>query len=334
MQGKNAVGSGRLLGPIDGDARMLENRNRSGSRDPALGQLNGIFHVNLGLGYLGPFAVLLAIAAIGFFLFWGSEGIYQYVSFIVFALLASPLVYAAWRTIPTLRDELRIYDGGFIYESRRGEQLCRWDEISDYTSIVDLGKRLKMTSATKNNGEKITFAYRMRGLDVLEYEYHSWITPEETGSVDEIPAQTQTLGAKVASYRIKTGLLLYLPTIAVLFLFLFGLLTFVATYDIFSLAVCAVPPFILFCILAWSLFSDRNDQLTIFDNGFTYKDRKETVSCLWDEIEDYRTITRGDLLTGIKKENGPWIEFAHEMQGLEELQPHLRTVIKWTGPEK
>ncbi len=314
---------------------MLDKRIRSGARNPVLGELKGAFHVKAGLGYLAPFAVLIGIAALGFFLFWGSEGIYRYASFIVFALLASPLLYAAWRTIPTLRDELRIYEGGFIYENRRGPQLCSWDEIGDHTSIVDLGERLKMTSATKKNGEKISFAYKMRGLDVLEYEYQNSLTPAETGSAnDEIPVQAQTLGAMIASYRIKKGLSLYLPAIAVFFLFLFGLLTFVASEDIFSLAVCALPPFILFCVLAWSLFSDRNDELTVFENGFTYKDKKETVSCLWDEIEDYRTTTRGNLLTGIKKENGPWIEFAHEMQGLDELQPHLRTVIKWTGPEE
>jgi hypothetical protein len=316
-------------------ARMLEDGTRSGAGNGHLGKLNGTFRVKLGFGYLGPFTVLLAVAAIGFVLFWGSEGIYRYVSFLVFALLASPLLYAAWRTIPTLRDELRIYDGGFIYESRRGQQSCSWDEIGDHTSIVDFGKRLKMTSATKNNGEKITFAYRMRGLDVLEYEYQNWLMPEESELPGEvIPVEPQTLGVKIGSHRIKKSLSLYLPAIAVFFLFLFGLLTFVASEDIFSLAVCALPPLVLFCVLARTLFTDRNDELTVFENGFTYKDKKETVSCLWDEIEDYRTTTRGNLLTGIKKENGPWIEFAHEMQGLESLQPHLRTVLKWTGPEE
>lgn len=314
---------------------MLDKRIGSGSRNPVLGELKDVFHVKVGLGYLAPFAVLIGLAALGFFLFWGSEGTYRYASFVVFIVLVSPLLYAAWRTVPTLRDELRIYDGGFIYKSRRGQQLCRWDEIGDHTSIVDFGKRLKMTSATKENGEKISFAYKMRGLDVLEYEYQNWLMPEESELPGElVPAEPRTLGVKTGSYRIKKGLSLYLPAIAVFFLFLFGLLTFVASEDIFSLAVCALPPFILFCVLAWTLFTDRNDELTVFENGFTYKDKKETVSCLWDEIEDYRTTTRGGLLTGVKKEKGPWIEFAHEMQGLDDLKPHLRTVIKWTGPEE
>lgn len=314
---------------------MLDKRIGSGSIHAVLGDLKDVFYVKIGLGYLAPFAVLLAIAALGFFLFWASEGIYQYVFFVLFVLLASPLFYAGWRTMPTLSDALRIYENGFVYKSRRGEQSCRWEEISDHTSIVNVGNRLKMTSATMNNGEKISFAYKMRGLDVLEYEYQNWLMPEESELPGEvIPVEPQTLGAKIGSYRIRKGLSLYLPAIAVFFLFLFGVLTFVASEDIFSLAVCALPPFILFCVLAWTLFKDRNDELTVFENGFTYKDKKETLSCLWDEIEDYRTTTRGNLLTGIKKENGPWIEFAHEMQGLDDLRPHLRTVIKWTGPEE
>jgi hypothetical protein len=88
-----------------------------------------------------------------------------------------------------------------------------------------------------------------------------------------------------------------------------------------------------FFVYLWSIISTRKDELKVFENGFTYHTRKELVSCLWDEIEDYSTVRRSTDISGIKKENGPWISLASNMQGIDDLRPHLRTLVKWTGPE-
>jgi hypothetical protein len=54
---------------------------------------------------------------------------------------------------------------------------------------------------------------------------------------------------------------------------------------------------------------------------------------LWHEIIDYQIVRRGPEIAGIKKGDGTWINISTHMQGTDELRPHLRTVIEYTGPE-
>lgn len=304
-----------------------------------LGKPEGTYHVKLGVAYFLPHVGMLVLAGLGYALFAGADPGWQtYVSAVVFLVVSIPFLFMAWRTFPTWRDELAIHENGFAYRSRRALQTCRWDEIEDFTEILDTGNRLKMTSVLKQNGEKITFAYKMRGLDVLSYEYHLVIVGEENEDLgpetDEIPElQDRTFGDLKGTYRVRFSVGYFIPVGATLFLAVFGVTTFVVSREIATFFICALPTSLVFLLLARSSFLDRRDELNIFENGFTYKNRKSTVDCLWEEIEDYK-VTRHGTLTEVKKEDDPWISFANEMQGLDELKPHLKIIVKWTGPEE
>lgn len=318
----------------------MENTGiESQNQNLMLGNEKGKYRVRISPGYFLPHLVVLFFALIGVALFAGADpGWKTYVSAVVLVLFMAPLVFLLWRTVPTLLDELKIFDNGFAYKSRRGLQSCQWSEIKDHSDILDFGNRLKMTSVEKHNKEKISFAYKMRGLDVLYHDYSEYeylqIPEDERATEEDLQSQSQTLGALKATYWVKRGVLDYIPIAAVLFLAVFGVGTFLVSRDVLALFVCSLPPVLAFVMLAWTLISTRRDELKIFENGFTYQTRKGLISCLWDEIEDFSITRRGSTISGIKKEHGPWISFANEMQGLEDLRPYLRTVVKWTGPEE
>jgi len=303
-----------------------------------LGYEKGTYRVRFSLGYFLPHFLALIVAGLGLLIFTGnSSGWKMYVSAVVFLFLLSPFIFLLWRTLPTIFDELKVFDNGFTYKGRRGLQSCLWSQIKDHNDILDLGNRLKITSIEKCNGEKISFAYKMRGLDLLfhtlsDFEYEQ-IPDEEKATAEDLAAEPRTLGPLKATYYVKRRVGDYIPLAAVLFVAVFGVGTFLVSRDILALFVCSLPPVIALVMLAWTLYSSRRDELKIFENGFTYQSRKELISCLWNEIEDYSLERRSSVISGVKKENGPWISFASEMQGLEDLRPYLRTLVKWTGPE-
>ena len=104
-----------------------------------------------------------------------NAGWQRYVSLLVFAVLTTPLLFAIWKTLPHIFDRLSVYENGFVYERRRRSTFnCRWDKIKDFGSVVDTGNRAKITGVEKLSGEKILFAYRMRGLDLLDHEYFEY----------------------------------------------------------------------------------------------------------------------------------------------------------------
>jgi hypothetical protein len=316
---------------VSGKTAILHNEN-----DPVLGGLKGRFRVKLGIWYFLPHLVLLLLSLTGFAIFWGSNAGWQrYVSLGVFLLFTAPLVFAIWKTIPRLRDKLSVYDNGFTYRRGRRVFFCPWDEIKDVSEILDLDDRLKITSVTKSNGERIEFAYKMRGLDVLSYEYHLFQNKDDLddGVESDSVAPIYSLGNRIETFRSKHGWGTFLPLGAVLFVAAFGSLAAVASKDVFSVAVCAGPPILLFLGLLWTVVHDWNDELTVYENGFSYATSKGIVNCAWEEIEDYSQARRSADLTGVKKSDGTWIRFAGDMQGLELIQPHIRKVIKWTAPE-
>jgi len=133
-------------------------------------------------------------------------------------------------------------------------------------------------------------------------------------------------------------LLDYVPLAMLFFLACFGVLIYVASRDILSIFVCSLPLVLIFLLVARSTFRERRDELKIFENGFTYIDRKLTVNCLWNEVDDYSQTTGAfggaEKLTSIRKSDGTWIPIATNMQGEDQLWPHMRIVPKWDGPEK
>ena len=303
-----------------------------------LGAEKGVYRVKFSLGYFLPHLGLLFIAGLGVVIFLGASGWKTYVSAVIMVLFCSPIVFVLWKTLPGIRDRLTIFENGFTYESRGRIHSCLWSEIKNSDEILDTGNRLKTTSIEKRNKEKIIFAYKMRGLDVISHllsdrEYDQLPVSEKATPAD-IAAQPKTLGPLKATYHVKRKVWDYVPLGAVLFVAVFGVGTFLASRDILALFVCSLPPVIGFALLVWTYISDRKDELKVFENGFSYQTRKDLVSCLWDEIEDYSVVRRSNDISAVKKENGPWINFANNMQGIDDLLPHVRTLIKWTGPEE
>jgi hypothetical protein len=304
--------------------------------------LAGTYRVKLNAAYFLPHAGLASLALLGFAILWGASGWKVYVSAVVFVLLSAPLLFILWRTIPTWRDELQVYENGFTYKSRKGLQTCLWKQISYAGGELDTGNRLKFTSVEKRGGEKIDLAYKMRGRDLLDHLYsdyeYSLIPASEKATPADLAAEPRTLGALVNTYHVKMGILDYLPLFLLFFLTCFGVVVYIASRDILSIYVCSLPPVLIFLLMVRMTFSERGDELNVFENGFTYLDRRSTVSCLWSEIEDYSQTSGAfggaEKLTSIKKANGPWIPIANNMQGKDQLWPHLGTVIKWEAPEE
>ena len=317
--------------------------NKGGhTNEEPLGQLNAIFHVKFNAAYFIPHAALSLLALLGFAIFWGASGWKVYVSAAVFALFSLPFLYAVWLTIPTLWDELRVYENGFTYSSRRGLQTCVWKQIVDVGGEVDTGNRSKFTSVTKRNGERIVFAYKMRGRDLLDHLYSEYefskLPASEKATAADLAAEPRTLGVLKNTYHVKMGMLDYLPLAILLFLACFGALMYVASREVWTIFLCAGPLVLIFILMLRISLGERSDELNVFENGFTYVDRKSSVSCLWSEIEDFSRaggpFGGADNLTGIKKENGPWISIASNMQGKAELWPHVKTDLKWQGTEE
>jgi hypothetical protein len=173
----------------------------------------------------------------------------------------------------------------------------------------------------------------MRGLDVLSYEYHLYETRDLDEANQDRPVDRE-LGPTLGVYRVRHGLGSFLPLGAVLFLFAFGSISLVAVPDVVGKVACMGIPSIVFLIVLWSMIGEWREEMTLHHNGFSYKTRKGIVICSWDEIVDYSKTTRGGILTGVKKDDGTWIGFANEMQGLDLIEPHLRKVIEWKGPEE
>ncbi len=312
-------------------------------KDLSLGELQGVFHVKLGLGYLVPHIALLAVALLGLAIYLGADpGWKTYVSAVAFALLTAPFLFALWKTVPTWMDELSVYEKGFVYKNRSGLSSCAWGQIKDSGGVLDAGNRLKITSVEKRDGEKIAFAYKMRGLDLLDHLYAEYefdkIPDSEKATLADLSAEPKTLGTLKHAYYVKMGFLDYIPLVMLFFLAVFGVMIYATSKDILALFVCSLPLVLIFALVLRSTFGDRRDVLTIYENGFTYSDRKSLETCLWNEIEDYDQTSGAfggaDKLTSIKKEKGPWILLATNMQGKADLWPHLRTVVKYDGPEK
>ena len=300
-----------------------------------LGAVRGTYKVRLSIGYFLPLIGLLLFALLGFAIWWGSdEGWQRYVTFFVFLLFMAPFVWAIWKTLPRAFDRLSIYDNGFVYERGRKLASCKWDEIKDVTEILDLGDRLKITAVRRIHGAPISFAYKMRGLDVLSHEYNLYETRDLDDSGPVEPPSNRELGRALGVYRVRHGFESFLPLGAVLFLFAVGSISLVAVPDILGKVVCTGIPGIVFAVVLWSVISEWNEKMTVHENGFTYKCRKGTVDCTWEEIADYSMTTRGGTLTGVKTADGTWIGIAGDMQGTDLIKPHLRKVIEWQGPEE
>ncbi|HQX55508.1 MAG TPA: hypothetical protein PLP07_06245 [Pyrinomonadaceae bacterium] len=308
----------------------------------SLGELKGVFRVRMGLTYFLPHFGLFCVALIGFAIYYGAPaGWKSYVSALVFLLFSLPLAFILWKTIPSLFDQLTVYQNGFTYKTRRGLQSCTWPQIKDQSATLDTGDRMKMTSVEKRGGEMIVFAYKMRGLDLLdhlyaEYEFDKIPQAEKATSAD-LADEPTSLGELKGTFRVGRKAFDFVPLALVALIAGFGILLTAVNLAVVTFFVCTVPLMIPFLIIARTMIIERRDVMQIYENGFKYFDKKSETSCLWSEIADYN-IARGPFggiegLTGIKKNDGNWVAIAGNMQGLDKLAPHLRKTLTWNGTE-
>jgi hypothetical protein len=269
----------------------------------------------------------------------GSQGGQRVGLFVVAAVLTTPMGPVLWVTVRSFTDKLTIYpDEGFEYRRWGRVHAFRWDDIADVTYAETPDRRLVATGVIPRAGGEFRFARRMLGLDLLGQEYADWMAVEEDDDEqdeeepedDEQDASDQDLGPIVGIYRVRNGCTGFLIVGAVASLAGLTLLFVIAEPGIGSL-ICFAPFGIATAVLVWGMVTNRNDELTIYQNGFTYRDRKGTQQCLWEEIEDFRMTSNGVDLVALKKMDGPWISFAGAMTGMDQLKPHRQRMIPWVG---
>ncbi|KXK02908.1 MAG: hypothetical protein UZ17_ACD001001356 [Acidobacteria bacterium OLB17] len=142
-------------------------------KDPshALGVETGVYRVKFGFAYFGMYALCLALSGLGILMFMGVASVGEKIGAAIFTVFLSlPLVFLVLRTVPAIFDELRVFENGFTYKSRKGIATCLWSQVKDRAGILDVDNRIKVASVEKRNKEKIVFAFGMRGLDVIARE--------------------------------------------------------------------------------------------------------------------------------------------------------------------
>lgn len=114
---------------------------------------------------------------------------------------------------------------------------------------------------------------------------------------------------------------------AILFLlFLGGIVAYRASGDFWTLPVCALPFFLLFCGVIWSIFGVRRSELRIYENGFSFRGRKNFQTCLWSELHFYdfrelnelekeETNKKNRPLGYVVKQSGEKIDFGLYLTG-------------------
>ncbi len=126
---------------------------------------------------------------------------------------------------------------------------------------------------------------------------------------------------------------------ATLFLFLLGIGTFIGSESYWTIPFCVLPSFLPVCLIVWSIFSNKNDELRIYQNGFTYKSRKKLQTCLWEQIKTYnlrpgeqretREIEQAIFpLESVEKKNGELIGFAPALRGTNDIAGHYQDFLK------
>lgn len=148
---------------------------------------------------------------------------------------------------------------------------------------------------------------------------------------DEVFGELQSI-QRVKRSKAETILILSV----LLFLLIFGFITYIASEDIWTLPFCVVIPFLLLLLVVRHTFSTRNDELKIYQNGFTYKSSGKYQACLWSEIESLEHINtrhrnaleieQGILpLESVTKRGGEIIVFTNDLSGTTEIETRFKS---------
>lgn len=132
-------------------------------------------------------------------------------------------------------------------------------------------------------------------------------------------------------YKVRRGCTdKFLAPAVLLFLVVFGVITYLSSNDWLTIPCCVALPVLLFAMASWQLFTTRGDELRIYENGFSYKSGRNLQACLWSEIKECRSRERNEReineltdgampLGAIEKTNGETIDFDSDMPGTEEI---------------
>jgi len=132
-------------------------------------------------------------------------------------------------------------------------------------------------------------------------------------------------------HRVRRGITENIVVPSVLFFLIpFGIITYIATKDYWTIPCCIALPVLMFCLAVWQIFSTRKDELRIYENGFTYKGGKNLQACLWQEIKncDCRELNDREMaeledgvfpLGSVEKNNGEVIAFDFDLPGTPEI---------------
>lgn len=121
---------------------------------------------------------------------------------------------------------------------------------------------------------------------------------------------------------------------SLLFLFGFGLITYIASSDVIAIPICVVVPLFIFLGALWTVVASRGDELRIYENGFTYRCGRKLRICLWRDIRSFRRREPNHLELGIlpddavpllsvEKSDGETIAFDPEQTGTHEIFERL-----------
>ena len=180
-----------IRGPLSGSRVLMQHKEPDTIKPIDIGLLKGVYPVKMSFRYVAPIIALIAFAAIVIRVNLGATTLFEHIAMGIVALMfLPPIAYVTWFFVRGLRDELTIYTGGFTYKSHKGIQHCTWKEIKNEGSVFDLDERIKLTSVTKKNGEKIVFASNMLGRDVLDQALNNFQYDELP---DEIKARPEDL---------------------------------------------------------------------------------------------------------------------------------------------
>ena len=141
-----------------------ENRFKNSNFAEVYGELQRVHRVRRSLTdiYL-PLGALLFLLAFGVITYVAADDRWTFPCCVVLPLLL--FILAAWHLFSTRRDELRIYEHGFTYQSGGNLQACLWSEIETCTPRERTARELAEPAADafplgwieKRGGARIAF---------------------------------------------------------------------------------------------------------------------------------------------------------------------------------
>lgn len=151
-----------------------DNRFKNSNFGEVYGKLQNVYTTRRSFAdkYLAP-AVLLFLVVSGVITYIASNDWLTIPCCVALPVLM--LLMASWQLFTTRRDELRIYENGFTYQSGKNLQASLWSEIKDCRIRERSEREIKeltegavpLGAIEKKNGETIDFETDVPGTDEI-----------------------------------------------------------------------------------------------------------------------------------------------------------------------